>query len=244
MRAHRDVIAYLSRRVVEWRGRGVAGARKWSAGVVTLAVCMSWLTGCAKPDYNYAQLSPSTAPAGNVYFKVPQGWTQFTADDISKAESSWSADPTAKNLLAATAWQDAYDADPRPSLIHVLGTQTPQAPTVFASLRTVFQAESDGATTAALRDMVVPLSTLGSNVHILTDDKISQGPARGVHVVFSYVPAAGGPEETVDQTALLSGGKGAVYLLLVRCSSECYTKNRDAIHSVTASYTIQEDPNG
>ena len=222
----------------------MARARTWTAGVVTLAVFASWLSGCAKPDYNYAQLSPSTAPAGNVYFKVPQGWSQFTAEDIAKAESSWSTDVTAKNLLAATVWQDAYDAAPEPSLVHVLGTETPDAPTVFASLRTMFQAESQGATTAALRDMVVPLSTLGSNVHIVTDEKISQGSARGVHVVFSYVPAAGGVEETVDQTALFSGGKGAVYLLLVRCSSDCYKKNRDAIDSVTASYTIQEDPNG
>lgn len=222
----------------------MARAQSLAVGLVVLAAFGAALSGCAKPDYNYAQLSPSTAPAGNVYFKVPQGWSQFTAEDIAKAESSWSTDVTAKNLLAATAWQDAYDAAPEPSLAHVLGTQTPKDPTVFASLRTLFQPEKSGATTAALRDMVVPLSTLGSNVHILTDDKIAQGPSTGVHVVFSYVPAAGGAEQTVDQTALLSAGKDAVYLLLVRCSSECYSKNRDAINSVTASYTIQEDPNG
>ena len=107
-----------------------------------------------------------------------------------------------------------------------------------------FDPEKSVATDAALRDMVVPLSTLGSSVTISKDVKISQGGAHGVHVVFSYVPASGGAEETIDQTALFSGGKNAVYLLLVRCSSTCFEQNRDAIDSVTASYTIQEDQNG
>ena len=222
----------------------MTGAWSLLAGATALCVAAVSMGGCGKPDYSYAQFSPSTAPAGNVYFKVPHSWTEFSPDDIATAQSTWSTDSTAKNLLAATAWQDAYDASAQPSLAHVLGAQTPTAPTVFASLRSLFDPEKSVATDAALRDMVVPLSTLGSSVTISKDVKISQGGAHGVHVVFSYVPASGGAEETIDQTALFSGGKNAVYLLLVRCSSTCFEQNRDAIDSVTASYTIQEDQNG
>ena len=222
----------------------MSGARSFVVGVFALCLAVVSLSACAKPDYNYAQFSPSTAPAGNIYFKVPQSWTEFSADDIATAQSTWSSDSTAKNLLAATAWQGAYDASAQPALTHVLGSATPSSPTVFASLRSLFDPEKPLANDAALRDMVVPISTLGSNVKILKDAKISQGGANGVHVVFSYTPASGEDAETIDQTALFSGGKNAVYLLLVRCSSTCYEQNRDAIDSVTASYTIQEDQNG
>ncbi len=221
----------------------MTGARSWIAGGVTLAIACA-LSACAAPDYTYAQLAPSPASAGNVYFKVPHSWTEFSPEDIAAAQSSWTTDSTAKNLLAATAWQDAYDASAQPSVSHVLSAQTPDAPTVFASLRSLFEPEKSAATDSSLRDMVVRLSTLGSSVKILKDLTVSQGAAHGVHVIYSFVPAAGGDEETIDQTALFNGGKNAVYLLLVRCSSKCYQQNRDAIESVTASYTIQEDQNG
>ena len=43
--------------------------------------------------------------------------------------------------------------------------------------------------------------------------------AEGVHLVMSYTPASGAPEETIDQTSYLSDGKDAVYLLVVRCTT-------------------------
>jgi len=179
--------------------------------------------------------------AGTVYFKVPWGWTEFPAEQITKAQQGWSADPTAKTLLDATAWQSAYDAASQPSLTDVLGTGTPNSPVVYASLRSLYSGETAGATSAALRDMVVPLSTLGAAVHVTTDDIMTQGKVTGVHVIFSYLPLPGTPAQTIDQTAYFSAGKDAVYLLVVRCSSTCYAAHRSEIASVVSSYTIQED---
>jgi len=88
------------------------------------------------------------------------------------------------------------------------------------------------------------VSTLGSSVRILRDETVTQGKATGVHVVFSYAPTAGAPEQTIDQTAYLSEGNDAVYLLLVRCSTACYDNHRDEISTVTSSYTIQEGRSG
>jgi hypothetical protein len=65
-----------------------------------------------------------------------------------------------------------------------------------------------------------------------------------VHLVFSYAPEAGAPEQTIDQTAYLSEGNDAVYLLLVRCSTACYDNHRDEISTVTSSFTIQEGRSG
>ncbi|CAB4850657.1 unannotated protein [freshwater metagenome] len=209
--------------------------------VAVAALAVACLASCASPDFKYAAQRPGSVPAGTVYFKVPWSWTEFPAEQIVKAQQGWSADSTAKTLLDATTWQSAYDAAPQPSLTDVFGTGTPEAPVVYASLRSLYSAESDAATSAALRDMVVPLSTLGTAVNVTTDDVMTQGKVTGVHVVYSYLPLPGAAEITIDQTSYLSAEKDAVYLLVVRCSTTCYAAHRDEISRVVSSYTIQED---
>jgi hypothetical protein len=221
-------------------GRG----RRWGALGLTVLVGSLALSSCARPDYQYESQQPGTAPAGKVYFKVPQGWSPFPAAQITKAESQWSGDDTAKSLLDVTTWQSAYDASIQPSLDHVLGRGTPDQPTLYASLRTLYQAEASTASVKALRDLVVPVSTLGKQVTLVRDDTVTQGGAKGVHLIYRFTPSAGAPEETVDQTAYLSAGNDAVYLFLVRCTTACYDNHRDEIDSVTSSYTIREDRSG
>ncbi len=218
-------------------------ARRVLGLLCAAALTVTVLSACARPDFQYTADKPGTAPAGTVYFKVPSGWSQFPAKQIQSAESGWVTDNAAKTVLDATAWQEAYDAAPQPSLDHVLGTSTPSHPVVYASLRSLYQEES-AVTEDSLRDMVVPVSTLGTQVHVQTDEKVTQGSVSGLHLVFSFVPKPGLPEETIDQTAYLSDGKDAVYLLVVRCTTDCYRSNADAIRSVTSSYTIQEGRRG
>ena len=208
------------------------------------ALALALLTACARPDYQYASQQPGAVPAGTVYFKVPDSWTQLTPAQITAAERGWSTSSDLAALLDATSWQAAYDAAATPSLVHVLGRAVPEQPTVYASLRSLYPQEQTGLTTDALKDMVVPLSTLGASVQVTTDTALTQGRATGVHLVFSYSPGAGLPEETIDQTSYLSDGKDAVYLLVVRCTTTCYDAHRDQIAAVTSSYTIQEGRSG
>lgn len=218
--------------------RGTAGM-----GVAALTVA-SLLAGCAAPENHYVAEKPGAAPAGSVYFTVPHTWTSFPASAITAAQSGWADDESTKVVLDATAWQEAFDASAEPSLRHVLGAGAVDAPTVYASLRTLYSAETAAATTDGLKDLVVPVSTLGTQVDIVSEEKVSQGGAEGVHLVLRYVPGAGLPEETIDQTAYLSDGKDAVYLLVVRCTTTCYDQHSGAIRSVTSSYTIQGDSSG
>lgn len=218
--------------------------RRVLATAVGVGVALAALTSCAKPDFRYAAERAGSAPAGTVYFKVPQDWTEFPAAQIAAAEKGWTGGADAAALLGATSWQAAYDAAPTPSLDHVLGRSVPDRPVVYASLRSLYAEEQAGATTSALRDMLVPVSTLGSAVRVTTDETVTQGSASGVHLVYSYAPGPGLPEETIDQTAYLSDGRDAVYLLVVRCTTTCYAAHRDEIATVTASYTIEEGRSG
>jgi hypothetical protein len=218
--------------------------RRASALALALVTGSVLLSSCARPDFQYAAQRPGDAPAGSVFFKVPPSWNEFPASQITRAQSEWSSDPTAKAALDVTAWQAAYDASIQPSLGNVLGRGVPDQPTLYASLRRLYPDEAGAANAAALRDMVVPVSTLGSTVRMLRDDAVTQGGVSGVHLVFSYAAAAGAPEQTIDQTAYLSEGNDAVYLLLVRCSTACYDNHRDEISTVTSSFTIQEGRSG
>jgi len=236
-------------------GRHRTGARPVSAeggGVVRRAARRAFvaaasalvLTGCATPEFHYAGDKPGTASAGPVFFKVPESWGTFTAAQITAAQKGWADDTTAKPLLDATVWQEAFDASAAPSLTHVLGSATPEAPTVYASLRTLYQDETASVTAASLRDLVVPVSTLGDQVTVRTSEELTQGTASGLHLVVSYRRTPTAPAETVDETAYLSAGNDALYLLVVRCSSSCYERNRADIDTVTSSYTIKEGSRG
>lgn len=202
------------------------------------------LAGCAAPENHYVAQAPGAAAAGKVYFTVPYSWTAFPASAIATAESGWSSDSAAQSLLSATAWQEAFDASSQPSLDHVLGSGVPESPTVYASLRTLYDAEKGAASTEALRDLVVPVSKLTGQVEVLSEERLAVHGLEGVHLVLALPSAEGRPEQTIDQTAFLSDGKDAVYLLVVRCTTACYDEHADEIARVTSSYTIQGDPSG
>jgi hypothetical protein len=202
------------------------------------------LAGCAAPDYRYASDAPGSAPGGSVYFKVPESWSGFTAAQITAAQKGWGDDPTAKPLLDVTAWQEAYDASKTPSLTHVLGSAAPDSPVVYASLRSLYQAETDSVTVSSLTDLLLPVSSLGDQVNVRSSEPVVQGKAKGLHLVLSYKASDNAPEETLDETAYLSEGNDALYLLVVRCTSTCYDRNRTDIDTVTSSYTIKEGSRG
>jgi hypothetical protein len=222
----------------------VPTVRRVLATAAVLGLTVGVLASCAKPDFRYAAEPPGSAPAGTVYLKVPRDWAEFPAAQIASAEKGWTAGSDAAALLGATSWQAAYDAAPTPSLDHVLGRAAPDRPVVYASLRSLYAEEQAGATADGLKDLLVPISTLGPAVHVTTDATVTQGSASGVHLVYSYTPAPGLPEETIDQTAYLSDGRDAVYLLVVRCTTTCYAEHRDEIAAVTSSYTIEEGRSG
>jgi hypothetical protein len=62
---------------------------------------------------------------------------------------------------------------------------------------------------------------------------------RGVHEVFQY-RVGGGPLQTFDETAYTNKDESKVYLMFLRCSSECYKARQPELESVTASFTVRD----
>ncbi len=75
---------------------------------------------------------------------------------------------------------------------------------------------------------------------LITDEVLTPGNGlRGVHVVYRY-RMAGGPPQVIDKTVYLNDDASKVYSVLARCSTECFVKRSDEIHSVVSSFTIRE----
>jgi hypothetical protein len=83
-------------------------------------------------------------------------------------------------------------------------------------------------------------STTFSDFKLVSDSVLTpESGLSGVHQVFQY-RVDGGPLQTFDQTAYTNKDKSKVYLMLLRCSSECYGARQGELASVTTSFTVRE----
>ena len=74
--------------------------------------------------------------------------------------------------------------------------------------------------------------------YLLGDSVLTPGDGmRGVRDVFSY--QVQGQQQTFDQTVLANEDLTKVYLLLVRCSSACYSDRRDELQEIAQSFTVR-----
>ncbi|MGE5291294.1 MAG: hypothetical protein ACM3ML_29655 [Micromonosporaceae bacterium] len=206
---------------------------------VLLAVALS--AACAAPQFNYAADSSAHA-----YFKVPHAWHKI--DDASlwaALNSGNSSSQNGKNGL----WTVGYDADPRPSAAHVLNGDTSQ-PFVFAVVRPLSSSESSAMSYDGLRDFFLPVTSTGrqnasqsgyplTRFQLLNDSVLA--PGQGVHGVrdtFDYT-FPDGSTDTFDQIALMNADATEVYLLLIHCQSDCYSRHQSEINTVMTSFTVR-----
>jgi len=217
---------------------------RWSfaGALVTVA-----LASCGGNELTYV----GNADSQGMYFTVPSTWHGYDAKQLAVAESVWADNESGKALLESTTWQTAFDASTTPSADHVFANSAPDAPTAYASVRTLFTAEQEAAgadPSSVLRDLVVSVSTLEasgrSDFALVTDEEISQGSFPGRHLVFRYRETPDGPEQTVNQTAFLDPNRTTLYLMMVRCSTECYNVHRTEIDSAVGSLTLKESGRG
>jgi hypothetical protein len=70
---------------------------------------------------------------------------------------------------------------------------------------------------------------------VKTDEELVQKGARGVHAVFNFTNY--GISQTVNQIGLLSNDHRSLILFVIRCTTDCYTKNLPVIEKIVASFT-------
>jgi hypothetical protein len=201
-------------------------------------------SGCAAPSYTYI-----TNADDHVYFKVPTSWQQIDQKELEdQAASGLSAEEAA--ALKAATWSVAYDADPHPSVAHLLGA-TAKQPVALSRVLRVPDSNRASITVESLRNAFLPITdearlaatadgTLIPKADIRTDQPVTAKGVRGVHIVFQM--PINGAVETFDQTAYKAVDGSRIFLFLVRCVETCYSHRYGAeLNDVVHSFTVESN---
>jgi len=203
-----------------------------------LAVPALAVAGCAAPQFKYV-----TDSSANTYFKVPHQWHKI-------ADSSLAAQLQRSGFSSgAGIWDTGYDAAGVPSASHALSSSATK-PFALALVAPLSQAASNAMSYNLLRDFILPVTAAQRQVaakhgfplrgfRLLADSVITPGTGvHGIREIFSYT-YPDGHTDTFDQVALTNSNATMVYLLLVHCTSTCYSKNTSQIDTVMTSFTVR-----
>ena len=195
------------------------------------------LSGCAAPQYTYVANSGT-----NTYFKVPYAWHKIS-------DSSLSSELRSATGGSGGAWTVAYEAGHTPKARDFLSFGTAH-PFVFAEVGQLNSTASNQLSYDTLRDFFLPVTTTArqnatAQGFPLTGFKqirdqtlaLSQG-VHGVRETFNYT-FTGGITDTFDEVALTNADQTVVYLLVLHCTTSCYSTDQTEINDVMSSFTIR-----
>jgi hypothetical protein len=199
------------------------------------------LAGCAAPQFTYVANSSSGANT-STFFKVPYGWHKISDSALSSALKTATGG-------SGAGWTAAYEAGVKPTANDFLAFGTTQ-PFVFAEVGQLNSTASNELSYDTLRDFFLPVtSTARTNAATqgfpLTGFKqirdqtlsLSQG-VHGVRETFQYT-FTGNVTDTFDEVALTNADQTVVYLLVLHCTTSCYSNDQTEINDVMSSFTIR-----
>jgi hypothetical protein len=195
------------------------------------------VTGCGAPQYTYVANSNA-----NTYFKVPYGWHQISASNLAREYKAVTGAST-------SAWMVAYEPGADPAAGDFLSFSTSR-PFVFAEIGQLTSTGSQELSYDSLRDLFgLPVSSAArqsvpstfplTNFQQLRDQVLTPGHqgVHGVRETFDYTDP-GVATDTFDEIALTNADQTEVYLLVIHCTTACYSNDQAEINDVMTSFTI------
>jgi hypothetical protein len=193
------------------------------------------IAGCGAPQYTYIANS-----SANTYFKVPYGWHKISPSSLSAAIE-------AATGSSSTAWSVAYEAGSHPTANDFLSFDNNE-PFVFSEVGQLTTTASQELSYDTLRDFFLPVTSAArsavakgfplTNFKQIRDEVLT--PGQGVHGVretfdYTYVD---GSTDTFDEDILTNADQTEVYLLVLHCTTACYSNDQAEINDVMSSFTI------
>ena len=194
------------------------------------------VSACAAPQYTYVANSGSST-----YFKVPHNWHQISAAALAavlKRDTGGSGG----------GWTVAYEAGTNPTASDFLSFDTSQ-PFVFAETGTLTSAASSELSYDTLRDFFLPVTSTArqsasaqgfpfTDFTQIRDQVLTLGQGvHGVRETYDYTLA--GSADTFDVDALTNADQTVVYLLVIHCTTTCYSNDQTEINDVMSSFTVR-----
>ncbi|MEI6867020.1 MAG: hypothetical protein WCK62_00820 [Actinomycetes bacterium] len=207
--------------------------------LVLIPVLSLALSGCGAPSQIYA-----ADKKDGVYLTLPNGWHSVSQQKLNSLEAT-STVTGATERLSLVRWQEGFSPDAKIGAKAVLSLSAPSSPVIYVRVRGLTFDETNAVSFNSLRNMIVPLTTWidGSDTsapefQIFDDTPIVQKIARGVHTNYEFT-VKGQPSQTIDQTALVSDDRSSIFVLIVRCTTTCFEKNRDLLSKISKSFTVR-----
>ena len=196
------------------------------------------LTGCGESS----KLYPASKSEG-VFFSVPTNWKALSTASLNKYEKE-STEPEGAARQALVKWQIAYTTNKKLKAAEVFNLTAPTKPLAFARVRDLESSEINSVSYNTLRDVIVPVTQIiegddpsAPDFQIMVDQEVVQKGARGVQTVYSF--SIDGKEQTINQTSLMANDRTKLYIFVVRCTTECYNKNKKKIEEIVSSFTVE-----
>lgn len=220
----------------------VRAGHRGLAAVIGTVVSLLLLSACGASPYTYVANSDQGA-----YVRLPAEWSQIEESELVAAIGLDSS----ASLEEQGLWVRAFDAAQPPSSAHVLGASADE-PAVLVYVRDIPEQSRGQFSLDTLRDMFQPVSETArqqleanplsslSGFQLLRDEVLTPGDGfRGVHVTYAY-RINGGPAQVFDQISYLNDDASTVYLVVARCSSDCFEQRQREIENVVSTFTVRE----
>lgn len=221
--------------------RSSKGLVRGLALIVAALASLAATASCGAPRYTYVADSPA-----NTYFKVPSGWHAVPASALAAA----------LKMNGSGAWLSAYGEDSATASPGSVYSFDVSKPFVLAEVGGLNPQARDELSYNALTDMFLPVTSIArseaagqlpvTNFRLLRQSTLTPGQGvHGVRVTYDYTWSEGarqGSTDTFDQVALTNADQTEVYLLIVHCTSACYSKNKNAINDIVSSFTVRSPP--
>ncbi len=206
--------------------------------LTSAVILIAALSGCATPSVHHVG-------ATGLFFDVPRDWTSVDENLLKRAETGWNGDEAGAAIVQSLTWQTAWSSDASVSPADVFSNSPSETPLVYASSRTLFDAERSGIGTdilSALQDVVMPVSTAQADdgLSIDVNQTVSLNQHQGIEQKLRWT--SNGVEQQVRAVVILSKDLSTVYTFTVRCTTECFNNNAQDVGTILRSITIK-DPN-
>lgn len=206
---------------------------------LTMVLGIGTLSGCATPSQKYA-----ADKKDGVYLTVPFSWHLISNETLNAREAT-SKNTGAADRLANVTFQQAYSPSAKYRAKDVLTLVAPVSPLVYVRVRNLLPDEINAASYNSLRNIIVPLTswidgsdTTAPPFELLNDVEVVQRNARGVRSSYSFTEKKQ-PSQTIDQTTLISDDRSKIYVLIIRCTTTCFNKNRQLLSKISNSFTVR-----
>jgi len=204
--------------------------RALAVGVIVALV----VTGCAAPSKQYVN-----ADSYGMFLSLPREWVQVPDQQLKTAQSGWSDDP-GQVFTQTVLWQKVWG--PKGVTPDTVFSADPSdKPTAYAFVRDLLNVEQQQLGTdiaTSLQDLIIPASSLADAGIAVDTEQWRKNGFVGIHQRASYPTSAG--SSTTEVVSMGAPKQNRLYVLVLRCSDDCFEVHRNDFTQIVDSLTFKE----